>query len=96
MPKVKWPVQDGWTWNSVARSGDIVGELANMASELPADLVVMATQGHKGFLDALRGSTTERVLHGARCPLLAVPMVQTAVETVPLGFNPVSPRIVPV
>jgi nucleotide-binding universal stress UspA family protein len=33
----------------------------------------MATHGHHGFLDALRGSTTERVLHDATCPLLAVP-----------------------
>jgi nucleotide-binding universal stress UspA family protein len=34
----------------------------------------MATEGHQGFLDALRGSTTERVLRGALCPVLAVPV----------------------
>jgi nucleotide-binding universal stress UspA family protein len=33
----------------------------------------MATQGHHGVLDALRGSVTERVLRRAPCPLLAVP-----------------------
>ena len=33
----------------------------------------MATQGHLDFLDALRGSTAERVLRGARCAVLAVP-----------------------
>jgi nucleotide-binding universal stress UspA family protein len=38
-----------------------------------ADLVAMPTAGHLGFLDALRGSTTERVLHHAPCPLLALP-----------------------
>ena len=37
------------------------------------DLLVLATQGHQGFLDALRGSTTERVVRGARCPVLAIP-----------------------
>jgi nucleotide-binding universal stress UspA family protein len=37
------------------------------------DLIVMATQGHRDFLDALRGSITERVLRGAHCPVLAVP-----------------------
>jgi len=37
------------------------------------DLIVMATQGHRDFLDALRGSTTERVLRGVQCPVLAVP-----------------------
>jgi nucleotide-binding universal stress UspA family protein len=33
----------------------------------------MATAGHADVLDALRGSTTERVLRLARCPVLAVP-----------------------
>ncbi|MFA9561341.1 MAG: universal stress protein [Nitrospirota bacterium] len=33
----------------------------------------MPTQGHNGFLDALRGSTTERVIREARGPILAVP-----------------------
>ncbi|MCA9420743.1 MAG: universal stress protein [Nitrospira sp.] len=36
------------------------------------DLIVMAIQGHQGFLDALRSSTTERVLREAPCPILAV------------------------
>ena len=38
-----------------------------------ANLIMMATAGHQGFLDALRGSTTERVLRHAPCPVLAVP-----------------------
>src|SRR5262249_55960745 len=29
------------------------------------DLMVLATQSHMDFLDALRGSTTERILQGA-------------------------------
>jgi nucleotide-binding universal stress UspA family protein len=33
----------------------------------------MMTKGHNGFLDSLLGSVTERVLRGARCPVLAVP-----------------------
>jgi nucleotide-binding universal stress UspA family protein len=33
----------------------------------------MATDGRDGFLDALRGSFTERVLRGVDCPVLAVP-----------------------
>jgi len=37
-----------------------------------ADLIVMSTTGHDGFLDALRGSTTERVVRGANCPVLAI------------------------
>jgi nucleotide-binding universal stress UspA family protein len=34
----------------------------------------MTTKGHDSVLDFLRGSTTERVLQGARCPLLAIPV----------------------
>ena len=56
-----------------ARSGDVVEEILAAAAECQADLIVMATAGHQGFLDALRGSTTERVLRHAPCPVLAVP-----------------------
>ena len=41
---------------------------------LRAGLIAMPTAGQKGFLDALRGSTTERVVAQARCPVLAVPV----------------------
>jgi nucleotide-binding universal stress UspA family protein len=37
------------------------------------DLIAMPTAGHDGFLDMLRGSTTERVMRQAHCPLLAIP-----------------------
>jgi nucleotide-binding universal stress UspA family protein len=55
------------------RSGNVVDEIFAAAAESRADLIVMATAGHQGFLDALRGSTTERVLRHAPCPVLAVP-----------------------
>jgi nucleotide-binding universal stress UspA family protein len=55
------------------RSGDVVDQILAAAAERPADLIAMATAGHHGFLDALRGSTTERVLRHAPCPVLAVP-----------------------
>lgn len=38
-----------------------------------ADLIAMPTAGHKGILDVLRGSTTERVLRQAPCPVLTLP-----------------------
>lgn len=66
---------DGDTWSFVRarRSGDPVTRILEVADEVTADLIVMPTAGHDGVLDALRGSTTERVLRHARCPLLAVP-----------------------
>jgi nucleotide-binding universal stress UspA family protein len=33
----------------------------------------MTTDGRDGFLDGLRGSTTERVLRGGTVPVLAIP-----------------------
>lgn len=52
---------------------DSVEVIAREAALWSADLIVFTTQGHTDFLDALRGSTTERVLRGAHCPVLAAP-----------------------
>lgn len=73
MPVVNLPMHEGWEWENVIRHGDVVQEILTLERERAVDLLVMTTQGHDGFLDALRGSTTERVLRGARCPLLAIP-----------------------
>jgi nucleotide-binding universal stress UspA family protein len=50
-----------------------VDQILTTSEDHDADLIVMPTQGRDGFLDALRGSTTEQVLRAARCPVLAVP-----------------------
>jgi nucleotide-binding universal stress UspA family protein len=72
-PPLEPPEREGWTWKRQTRSGAVVDEVLAVAEDVGADLVAMVTQGHDGFLDALRGSTTERVLQRVRCPLLAVP-----------------------
>ena len=68
-------VQDGEQWKFVRlhREGDPVDEIVSAADGVRADLIVMPTEGRHGVFDALRGSTTERVLRRVRCPLLAVP-----------------------
>ena len=38
-----------------------------------ANLLIMVTKGTDGFLDVLRGTTTEQVLRKAPCPVLSVP-----------------------
>jgi nucleotide-binding universal stress UspA family protein len=58
---------------TITRPGGVVDVIVGVAGDLGADLIVMTTQGHRGFLDALRGSTTEQVLRRAGCPVLAVP-----------------------
>jgi len=68
-------------FDQIVRQGPIVETIVQVADEVEADAVVMTTAGHKSFLDALRGSTTEEVLRKARRPLLAVPA----------GFKPARP-----
>jgi nucleotide-binding universal stress UspA family protein len=72
MPLVDLP-RTGWSYKSIVKKGNVVDQILKAEKEWPADLMVLATQGHLDFLDALRGSITERVLRGARCPVLAVP-----------------------
>ncbi|MGN6571741.1 MAG: universal stress protein [Pseudolabrys sp.] len=55
------------------RDGDVVETILTAANDWPADLIGMATAGHRNVLDMMRGSTTERVLRQAPCPVLAVP-----------------------
>jgi nucleotide-binding universal stress UspA family protein len=52
--------------------GPVVESILAAAQE--ADLIVMPTAGRHGMLDALRGSTTERVIAHAPCPVLAFPV----------------------
>lgn len=74
MPSVKLPEGTGWTWNRVAREGEPAETILAAASELDADLIVMTTDGPDGFLDGLRGTTSERVLRQARCPIANLPV----------------------
>jgi len=55
------------------RHGNAVQTILDAATEYDADLIAMPTAGRHGILDALRGSTTERVICQAPCPVLAVP-----------------------
>jgi len=72
MPRVR--AEDGprWTFARIHREGEPVAEILAAAELVAADLIVMPTAGRAVF-EVLRGSTTERVLRQARCPLLAVP-----------------------
>ena len=65
-----------WTFTRMHREGEPVDEIAAAAELVRAELIVMPTEGRHGVFDALRGSTTERVLRRARCPVLAVPALR--------------------
>ncbi len=46
--------------------------IVQLARELEADLIVMTTHGRGFFSHAIMGSTTERVVRRAPCPVLVV------------------------
>ncbi|MGE4343831.1 MAG: universal stress protein [Geoalkalibacter sp.] len=57
------------------RHGQAVGTILTLARELDADLIVMGTHGKGRLHYTFLGSVAEKVLHRAKCPVLAVPLL---------------------
>lgn len=70
---IRYPTHKGLHWHTMTCHGNIAEVILRMGADFDVDLIVMTTEGHNSLLDLMRGSTTERVLRGARCPLLALP-----------------------
>ena len=70
---VDLPENSAWKFRKEVRSGDPVEEIISAANQFSADAIFMATAGHEGILDAMRGSTTEQIVRKAPCPLIAIP-----------------------
>jgi nucleotide-binding universal stress UspA family protein len=70
---IRYPSRNGWLWHTMTCQGNVVDVILGMGADFDVDLIVMTTEGHRSMLDVMRGSTMERVLRGARCPLLALP-----------------------
>jgi nucleotide-binding universal stress UspA family protein len=54
-------------------SGNAARQIAEIAGEVGADLIVIGTRGYSAVAGVLLGSVTQRLLHIAHCPVLAVP-----------------------
>ncbi|MEI4884363.1 universal stress protein, partial [Klebsiella pneumoniae] len=54
------------------RTGLPAHEIVEAAKELDVDLIVIATHGHTGWKHFAIGSTAERVVRAAPCPVLVV------------------------
>ena len=72
-PAMMMPDVPGWSWHNMTKQGNVIDVILETAGEVNADLIVMSTNGRNGFLDAFRGSHSERVLRQSPCPLLAIP-----------------------
>ena len=57
---------------ALIRSGLVPHQIVEVAKEVEADLIVIATHGHKGWQRLRLGSTAEQVVRTAPCPVLAV------------------------
>jgi nucleotide-binding universal stress UspA family protein len=53
-------------------TGQPYQEIVRLAREIDADLIAVATRGHSGLKHLLLGSTAERVVRNAPCPVLVV------------------------
>jgi nucleotide-binding universal stress UspA family protein len=73
MPDFSCRELPGWEWTKRSEQGDATTVILQIAHEMQADLIIMPTEGRQGFLDALRGSTSEQMLRQCTCPLLAIP-----------------------
>ena len=51
-------------------SDNRIREIIRLAREIDADLIVLSTRGHSGLKHLLLGSTAERVVRNAPCPVL--------------------------
>ena len=74
--KVKDLVESGVNASFHVASGlntDPADLIAEFAKESDADVIVVGTRGHGRVAGMLLGSVTQRLLHVAPCPVLAVP-----------------------
>jgi len=56
--------------------GNSARQIADLAEELGSDIIVIGTRGHSAIAGVLLGSVTQRLLHEASIPVLAVPPIR--------------------
>ena len=57
---------------TVLRKGNAVKEIIDVASERDCDLIILSTHGRTGLDRLISGSTAEKVVRRAGCPILVV------------------------
>ena len=61
-------------WNVIHRTGEVVEQILAVSEEIRADAIYMSTTWRKAGFGQAEGYVTERVLHGALCPVAVVPV----------------------
>jgi nucleotide-binding universal stress UspA family protein len=64
-------------------TGSIANRVAEVAADNSADLIVVGTRGHSALGGLMLGSVTQRLLHVAGCPVLAIPPVKAHADVSP-------------
>lgn len=76
------------------RTGRAAEEILGFAEEIEADLIVIGSRGHGAFERMLIGTTAERVVRQARCPVLVVPLPEIKRAARPLDSKGGRPRAI--
>jgi nucleotide-binding universal stress UspA family protein len=62
----------GVKYETLTKIGEIAKSVLDVAHEIRADLIVMATHGRTGIPHFFLGSVAEKVVREAQCPVLTV------------------------
>ncbi len=65
-------IGDSLKYNILIKTGKPFMEIIETASEVDADLIIIATHGHTGVEHLLFGSTAEKIVRKAPCPVLTL------------------------
>lgn len=63
-------------YEQILAKGEAYREILKIASEKKVDVIIMGTHGRSGLDHLIFGSTVERVLRGAECPVLTVKVMR--------------------
>jgi len=65
-------IGDQIPYETISKMGQPFYEIIETASEIDSDLIIIATHGHTGVEHLLFGSTAEKVVRKAPCPVLTL------------------------
>lgn len=69
-------IKDTVKWQTRVETGKAFAEINRVAAEENVDLIIIATHGHTGVEHIIFGSTAEKVVRKAPCPVLSIRTVE--------------------